>query len=344
MAFIIDDIISGVLGSNAAGDAADAQAAAAREAQRYYRNYLRDAQVTLSPYNMAGQWALEQLVGSDALNAGSTPEGQAQLAAGEAYSGGGFKMRPGGTWEDKVAWIAKNRQSLETLLPPGMHVEDIPQYGKWIKNPVPVDRYGTPLKAGTGTTGGTQGLLAQGAPEFNFQQYQESPWYQLPLQEGNRGIEQSAAARGGLFSGATGKALSQYNQDYAYSKYLPARQQEFYEWVSGKLNPLLSMAGLGQTTASQMSGNALQTGQQMGQAAQYQGEAKASGYLGQANALSTMYGNIGNTIATGVGFLAGGLGGGVGGAAAGGAAPSIGSAVGGGAANDYGLSQYRMNW
>ena len=49
--------------------------------------------------------------------------------------------------------------------------------------------------------------------------YQQTPGYDFRMQEGARRIEQSAAARGGLFSGQTGKALTQYGQDYGTQEY-----------------------------------------------------------------------------------------------------------------------------
>lgn len=42
------------------------------------------------------------------------------------------------------------------------------------------------------------------------------------MAEGNKAIERSAAARGGLNSGATLKALSRYNQDSASNEYTNA--------------------------------------------------------------------------------------------------------------------------
>lgn len=55
------------------------------------------------------------------------------------------------------------------------------------------------------------------------QTFTQSPGYQFQLQQGNKGINQSAAAQGGLLSGATLQALGQYNQGVAnqsYNQYL----------------------------------------------------------------------------------------------------------------------------
>jgi hypothetical protein len=45
------------------------------------------------------------------------------------------------------------------------------------------------------------------------------PGYQFRLNEGTKALERSAAARGMLFSGATGKGLTRYAQDYASNEY-----------------------------------------------------------------------------------------------------------------------------
>ena len=49
--------------------------------------------------------------------------------------------------------------------------------------------------------------------------YQRTPGYEFRRQEGLRALEQSAAARGGLFSGQTGRELERYGQGVATSEY-----------------------------------------------------------------------------------------------------------------------------
>lgn len=58
--------------------------------------------------------------------------------------------------------------------------------------------------------------------EFNFE---ESPSYQFRKQQGMDGIQGSAAARGGLQSGGTLKALNNYNSDLASQEYATAHNQ-----------------------------------------------------------------------------------------------------------------------
>lgn len=49
--------------------------------------------------------------------------------------------------------------------------------------------------------------------------YTKSPGYEFRFGEGQRALESSAAAKGGLFSGATGRELTRYGQDYATAEY-----------------------------------------------------------------------------------------------------------------------------
>ena len=49
--------------------------------------------------------------------------------------------------------------------------------------------------------------------------YQQTPGYEFRMQEGQKALEQSAAAKGQLFSGQTGKALTQYGQDFGTQEY-----------------------------------------------------------------------------------------------------------------------------
>lgn len=59
----------------------------------------------------------------------------------------------------------------------------------------------------------------QDMPAFNPDMFKEDPGYQFRLDQGMKGLNNSAAARGGLLSGAALKAADQYNQDYASGEY-----------------------------------------------------------------------------------------------------------------------------
>ena len=133
----------------------------------------------------------------------------------------------------------------------------------------------------------------------------QDPSYQFRLQEGADALERSAAARGGLLTGATAKAMERYAQDYASTEYANAYQRSLGEYQqaynifnqnqANQYNRLAGMAGLGQTAAGQLAssgqyaagniGNILLGGaSQQAQAMQNAAAARASGYVGGANA------------------------------------------------------------
>lgn len=120
---------------------------------------------------------------------------------------------------------------------------------------------------------------------FTNADFIKDPGYEFRLAEGMKGVENSAAARGGLLSGAALKAASRYNQDYSSNEFGNAANR-FNTNQTNRFNRLASIAGLGQTAANQNSGNAMMTGQIVGQNQLGAGNARASGYMGQANALT----------------------------------------------------------
>jgi hypothetical protein len=100
------------------------------------------------------------------------------------------------------------------------------------------------------------------------------PSYQFRLGEGMKALERNAAARGGLISGGALKAAQRYGQDYA--------SQEF----GNAYNRLAAMAGIGQTATGAMSNAAGNFGVNAGQNYMGAANARASGYVGGANALT----------------------------------------------------------
>lgn len=131
-------------------------------------------------------------------------------------------------------------------------------------------------------------LATQYTP-FGMQQFQQDPGYSFRMSEGMKALERSAAARGGLLSGGTLKATQRYGQDLASQEYQNAFNRYQAE-RQAQLNPLQSLAGVGQTTSQQLAGQAGQLGQNLGEAAQAAAAARASGYVGGANALTSALG------------------------------------------------------
>lgn len=129
--------------------------------------------------------------------------------------------------------------------------------------------------------------------QFTLDDFQKDPGYEFRVAEGMKGVNNSAAARGGLLSGAALKAAARVNQDIASNEFGNAFNR-FQTNQTNQFNRLASLANVGQITANQNANNAIQTGQSVGQNMLAGGAARASGYIGQNNALmggtNTLYG------------------------------------------------------
>jgi len=127
--------------------------------------------------------------------------------------------------------------------------------------------------------------LATEYTPFSTRQFQADPGYGFRMAEGMKALERSAAARGGLLSGDTLKGAQRFGQDLASQEYQNAFNRYQAE-RQARLSPLQSLAGVGQTSVQQLG----QAGQQMasgvGEALTSGAAARASGYVGGANALT----------------------------------------------------------
>ena len=110
--------------------------------------------------------------------------------------------------------------------------------------------------------------------------FEADPGYRFRLEQGQKAINNNAAARGLRLSSDTQKALGDYSQGMASQEYGNA-------W-----NRLAGLAGAGQTATNQQ----IQAGQNYagayGQNALAAGNARASGYMNTANAFNNTMGDI----------------------------------------------------
>lgn len=138
---------------------------------------------------------------------------------------------------------------------------------------------------------------------FTMADYTADPGYQFRLDQGNRGIQASAAARGGVLSGGTLKALARYNQGAASQEY-GASYDRFNNDTTTRFNRLASIANVGQTATNTgiNAGQVNQQAQQQGTAAISNnilsaGNARASQYVAGGNAVGQAAGQIGQYFA-----------------------------------------------
>ena len=129
------------------------------------------------------------------------------------------------------------------------------------------------------------GLAAGGEFDKPFE-FKADPGYAFRLSEGMKALDRTAAARGGLLSGATLKGAQRYGQDLASQEYTNAFNR-YYAERANKLQPLQSLAGVGQSAANTLTSAAGTLGGQIGSNIIGAGNARAAGTIGVANAISS---------------------------------------------------------
>lgn len=151
------------------------------------------------------------------------------------------------------------------------------------------DLYGTSGRTGAAGYGSYAEM-----PSIN--QLQMDPGYQFRFEQGMRGVNASAAARGGLQSGAALKAATEFGQNMGTQEY----QNAYNRFMANRAQAAEAMAGLAGrgagvaqglgnqavSTGANIANTMLAGGQALGQGLENMGQARASGYMGGASALS----------------------------------------------------------
>lgn len=144
--------------------------------------------------------------------------------------------------------------------------------------------------------------LASNYTPFGMDQFQADPGYSFRMDEGMKALERSAAARGGLLSGSAMKGIQRFGQGLASDEYANAFNRYQTE-RNARLNPLQSLAGVGQTAAQQIgqAGQAMTAGMgQTGQAmASNLGNLYTSGASNLGNIATSSANNLGNIYTSG---------------------------------------------
>jgi hypothetical protein len=285
-------VVGGALSASAAGSAASAQAKSAdRAADLQYEQYLKGVELQ-EPFRQAGiqgQNRLMTLLGLggtaqyddtaynkaladynarlSAIDPSKFTTGGGGYVTGAGDSGGDYYDPSGGTFNQaafdaaRAGIVAPDREQFRMT---GGDVND-PMFGKYA------------------TAEYTPEMFAKGI----------DPGYQFRLKEGMQGLERSAVARGGLLSGATLKGITRYGQDAASQEFTNAFNRYQAE-RTGTINPFQSLTGIGQTSTNAINNMGMNYANQAGEAYQGAANARASGYVGQSNAIGGAIGNISN--------------------------------------------------
>ena len=276
-------VISGIMGAKSAEKAADTQADAAREATAAQKEMYQQGRSDIAPWRISGVnalMAMSDMMGLkrpalSQINGPGTVGGGVNNANVQPLMQGQNRAYPGG--ED-----AGNLDSQIRGLYGGQYTgTGMPGVNQYVDPTAPVSQIGN-----VNALNQTKPVEGQYDKSINMPHYNwhTSPGYDWRLNEGRRAIDTSAAARGSVFSGATLKALDRYGQGVASDEY------------GNVFNRLGKIAGFGTDTIGSSSSMAMQTGQQIGQNALAAGNARASGYINQANAYSGMSKGIVNAL------------------------------------------------
>lgn len=139
------------------------------------------------------------------------------------------------------------------------------------------------LKAGERALGKLEGAVDY--TPFGMDQFKADPGYAFRLAEGQKALERTAAARGGLISGNALRAATRYGQDMGSQEYMNAFNR-YQQERAARLQPLQSLAGVGQTTAANLGAAGAANANAVGNYLTSGAAAQAAGYMGQANAIN----------------------------------------------------------
>lgn len=156
------------------------------------------------------------------------------------------------------------------------------------------------LTTGTGLdTSNPLGSALLKAPTMTESQLESTPGYQFNLNQGLKGVQNGAAARGLGTSGAALKGAGAYATGLADSTY----QNQFNNAVTNQTNQfnrLQTLAGGGQNAAVSQGGFAGTLGSNIGSTIQGAGNSQAASQISGANALNQGLQGAGNQVGVGL--------------------------------------------
>lgn len=256
-------IIGGAMGSKATESAANTQADAARYAADVQRETFNKQTELQEPFRQSGMQAQNRLLTllgmqPTAFGPGNPWNEAAYLAANPDVA----KAKAEGKLTSGLAHYMANGMSEGRNLGFTPKAAQTPDFGKYTR-------------------------------DFSMKDFQADPGYAFRMSEGLKGLDRQAAARGGLISGAALKGAQRFGQELGSQEYMNAFNR-YQTNRANQLNPLQSLAGAGQTSANTIGSAAGQYGQGATEAAYQGANARASGYVGSANAWSNALGQAAN--------------------------------------------------
>lgn len=257
---------SAVIGASASNKAAKAQGRAADAAAAVQKEIYQDTSQKFQPYLSAGNLGLQAYMYEMGL--GPAPSIGGAAPSIETITTPGASSGPRYT-NPMLAAATGNADTRNSLLAgQSSGTPGTTQYrvnGKTFATMAEAQAY-----AGANPTGGTA-----------YRGFTETPGYKFQLQQGQDSVNALAGAKGGLNSGATLKALSDYNQGLASQEY------------GNYLNRLTGITNMGTSAAANQAAAGQAYATNTGNALMAGGQAAANGAINGANAIT---GGINNAL------------------------------------------------
>lgn len=283
-------LLGGLFGGNAASSAAAQQAAAANRAADLQKEMF-DKQVSLQePFRqagMAGQNRLMELLGlrmPAQAGVGGAPAlrtaADLRNALASQYTTPGYTSYGGSA--EGADW--------ERTMPASINEAALAQA---IKAAQAQDQSALTAYQSQQAQAAPSADFGKYARDFGMSDFQADPGYAFRLSEGQKALDRTAAARGGLMSGSALKAAQRYGQEMGSQEYTNAFNR-YQTNRANQLNPLQSLAGQAQTSANTLGGAAGQYGANVGNLMLGTGEAQGNALLAGAQARSSSYKGIGD--------------------------------------------------
>jgi hypothetical protein len=149
---------------------------------------------------------------------------------------------------------------------------------------------------------GEGGNLVRG---FTMGDYQADPGYAFRLSEGQKALDRSAAARGGLISGSALKAATRFGQDLGSQEYQNAYNR-FRDTQGLQRNALAGVVGFAPTAAGSMSAAGQDYASGAGRQMYGQGVNTGNALIAGQQARSSSYGQLGSALGKYLGNSGGG--------------------------------------
>ena len=263
-------VVGGVVSADASRKASNTAADAEREANEAQLGMWEESRQGQAPWVKAGEAALSSLYGEttygidmpDREDFYTTTEGAAAPtpAPAQAESGGYNFMGTFGRGDEADDGFSYTREDTPLGVAP---TRTFDQAG-----------YDEAMGRFQSSRVDTPGMIQEGPGDFA-----ESEYYQQGLAEEEQAINRYLNSRGLYASGKAGKALSAN----AIANMNRNRGNWLNEWITTKLNPTQSLAGVGQTTVTNIATQGQQVGRDVARGISDIGNIRGSGYIDRSN-------------------------------------------------------------